>query len=50
MPVSSPPPTSSSTLHSITSFKGGNIERIADRVTNICERIIFMVTGEISSN
>lgn len=27
-----------------------NLERIADRVTNICERIIFMVTGEISEN
>ena len=27
-----------------------NLERIADRVTNICERIIFMVTGEISSD
>jgi phosphate transport system protein len=24
-----------------------NIERIADRVTNICERIIFLVTGEM---
>ena len=24
-----------------------NLERIADRVTNICERIIFMVTGNI---
>ncbi len=24
-----------------------NLERIADRATNICERIIFMVTGEI---
>ena len=24
-----------------------NIERIADRVTNICERIIFMVTGQL---
>jgi phosphate transport system protein len=24
-----------------------NLERIADRVTNICERIIFLVTGEI---
>jgi phosphate transport system protein len=24
-----------------------NLERIADRVTNICERIIFMVTGEL---
>jgi len=27
-----------------------NLERIADRVTNICERIIFIVTGEISGN
>ncbi len=27
-----------------------NLERIADRVTNICERIIFMVTGEISGD
>ncbi|MBN2399109.1 MAG: phosphate signaling complex protein PhoU [Candidatus Aminicenantes bacterium] len=27
-----------------------NLERIADRVTNICERIIFMVTGEICEN
>jgi len=24
-----------------------NLERIADRVTNICERVIFMCTGEI---
>ena len=24
-----------------------NLERLADRVTNICERIVFMVTGEI---
>lgn len=24
-----------------------NLERIADRVTNICERIIFVVTGEM---
>jgi phosphate transport system protein len=24
-----------------------NLERIADRVTNICERIIFMTTGEL---
>jgi phosphate transport system protein len=24
-----------------------NIERIADRVTNICERIIFLVTGKM---
>ncbi|MCK5426909.1 MAG: phosphate signaling complex protein PhoU [Thermodesulfovibrionia bacterium] len=24
-----------------------NLERIADRVTNICERIIYLVTGEI---
>jgi len=26
---------------------GHNLERIADRVTNICERVIFMTTGEI---
>jgi len=24
-----------------------NLERIADRVTNICERIVFLVTGEM---
>jgi phosphate transport system protein len=24
-----------------------NVERIADRITNICERVIFMVTGEV---
>lgn len=24
-----------------------NLERIADRVTNICERIVFMVTGRL---
>lgn len=24
-----------------------NLERMADRVTNICERILFMVTGEV---
>ena len=27
-----------------------NLERIADRVTNICERIIFLVTGEIAGD
>jgi phosphate transport system protein len=25
-----------------------NLERIADRVTNICERIIFLVTGTMT--
>ncbi|MCL7455020.1 MAG: phosphate signaling complex protein PhoU [Anaerolineae bacterium] len=25
-----------------------NLERTADRVTNLCERVIFMVTGELS--
>jgi phosphate transport system protein len=24
-----------------------NVERMADRITNICERIIFMVTGQV---
>jgi len=24
-----------------------NLERTADRVTNICERVIFTVTGEM---
>jgi phosphate transport system protein len=24
-----------------------NLERIADRVTNICERVLFMITGEV---
>ena len=24
-----------------------NLERIADRVTNICERVIFLVTGKM---
>jgi phosphate transport system protein len=24
-----------------------NLERVADRVTNICERIVFVVTGEM---
>jgi phosphate transport system protein len=24
-----------------------NLERAADRVTNICERVIFTVTGEM---
>jgi phosphate transport system protein len=25
-----------------------NLERMADRVTNICERTIYVVTGEMS--
>jgi phosphate transport system protein len=24
-----------------------NLERIGDRVTNVCERVIYMATGEI---
>jgi phosphate transport system protein len=24
-----------------------NLERAADRVTNLCERVVFMVTGEV---
>ena len=27
-----------------------NLERIADRITNICERIMFMVTGEVKGD
>jgi phosphate transport system protein len=27
-----------------------NLERAADRVTNICERVIYLVTGEMSEN
>ena len=27
---------------------GHNLERVADRVTNICERTVFIVTGEMS--
>jgi len=25
-----------------------NLERVADRVTNICERTVFIVTGELA--
>ncbi|HWO94667.1 MAG TPA: phosphate signaling complex protein PhoU [Dehalococcoidia bacterium] len=28
-------------------WTGHNLERIADRVTNICERVIFLVTGHM---
>ncbi len=27
-----------------------NLERIADRITNICERVVFMITGEMSES
>jgi phosphate transport system protein len=27
-----------------------NLERIGDRVTNICERIVYLVTGEMIEN
>ena len=27
-----------------------NLERMGDRVTNICERVIFAVTGELEEN
>jgi phosphate transport system protein len=27
---------------------GHNLERIADRVTNICERVVFAETGELT--
>jgi phosphate transport system protein len=37
------------TIHRATHllWASHNIERIADRVTNICERVVFAVTGEI---
>jgi phosphate transport system protein len=28
-------------------FSAHNIERIADRVTNICERVVFLATGQL---
>jgi phosphate transport system protein len=28
-------------------FSAHNIERIADRVTNICERVVFLATGQM---
>ena len=28
-------------------FSAHNVERIADRVTNICERVVFVATGEM---
>jgi phosphate transport system protein len=28
-------------------FCAHNVERIADRVTNICERVVFVATGEM---
>ena len=29
-------------------WAGHNLERAGDRVTNVCERVVFMVTGEMS--
>jgi phosphate transport system protein len=28
-------------------FCAHNVERIADRVTNICERVVFLATGQL---
>jgi len=37
----------SSTVMLALLFVGHNLERIADRVTNICERVIFLVSGSM---
>jgi phosphate transport system protein len=29
-------------------WAGHNLERTADRVINICERVVYAVTGELS--
>jgi phosphate transport system protein len=39
-------PTSSNAMLALL-FVGHNLERIADRVTNICERVIFLVSGSM---
>ena len=41
--------TNPSTIDQATSltWAAHNLERLADRVTNICERIVFVATGEI---
>jgi phosphate transport system protein len=41
--------TDSSRVQPATSllFAAHDLERIGDRVTNICEDVIYMVTGEI---
>jgi len=39
-------PTSSNAMLALL-FVGHNLERIADRVTNISERVIFMVSGSM---
>jgi phosphate transport system protein len=39
--------SASTDIHLYLLFSGHNLERIADRVTNIAERVIFMSSGEM---